>query len=92
MHPTVPPEAFAKADPTDDAAFYFPARMVAHIDDATIAALTRYYAARIAPGSDVLDLMSPWISHLPEGLPLGRVSGHGMNAEELAANLRLDDW
>ena len=44
-----------------------------------------------APGADVLDLMSSWVSHLPDaaGLPLGRVVGLGMNAAELAANPRL---
>ena len=92
MIPTLPPEAFAKADPSDDAAFYRPARMVTHIDDTAISALARHYATRIAPGSDVLDLMSSWVSHLPGDLPLGHVLGHGMNAAELAANPRLDEW
>ena len=49
---------------------------------------------RLAPGADVLDLMSSWVSHLPalEDAPVGHVLGHGMNAEELAANPRLDRW
>lgn len=92
MIPTLPPEAFVKADPTDDAVFYRPVRMVTHIDDAAIAALTAHYGARLSAGADVLDLMSSWVSHLPEDPPLGRVIGHGMNAAELAANPRLDDW
>ena len=38
--------------------------------------------------------MSSWISHLPaeSALPLGRVEGLGMNAEELAKNPRLAAW
>jgi SAM-dependent methyltransferase len=92
MIPTLPAEAFAKQDPSDDALFYRPARLVTHIDEAATAALTAYYATHLSPGADVLDLMSSWVSHLPDDLPLGRVTGHGMNAQELAANPRLDDW
>ena len=92
MIPTLRPEAFAKQDASDDALFYRPARLVTHIDDAAVAALGAHYAKRLAPGADVLDLMSSWVSHLPDDLPLGRVTGHGMNAEELAANPRLDKW
>ena len=90
----LPPEAFRKRDPSDDALFYRPARLVTHIDEGAVAALSAHYAARLAPGADVLDLMSSWVSHLSdaEALPLGHVLGHGMNAEELAANPRLDAW
>ena len=89
---SLPPEAFVKQDPTDDAVFYRPARMVTHVDDDALAALSAHYAVRIAPGADVLDLMSSWVSHLPEDLPLGHVTGHGMNTEELGANPALDAW
>ena len=92
MRPDLPLEALAKQDASDDAAFYRPARLVHHIDEGAVAALTAHYAARLALGADVLDLMSSWVSHLPDGLGLGRVIGHGMNAEELAANPRLDAW
>ena len=84
-----PAGAFAREDESDDALFYAPARLVTHIDDAAITALTTHYAEVIAPGSVVLDLMSSWVSHLPEDLPLADVIGHGMNAAELAANPRL---
>jgi SAM-dependent methyltransferase len=85
------PDFFARLDESDDASFYAAPRFVVHIDDATIAALTRWYGEALAPGADVLDLMSSWVSHLPEpaALPLGRVVGLGMNAAELAANPRL---
>ena len=92
--PLFPDGFFDRQDPSPDARFYAAPRMVVHIDAATIEALTAWYAETLAPGSDVLDLMSSWVSHLPpEGtLPLGRIVGLGMNAEELAANPRLAAW
>ena len=94
MSHVFPPGFFARLDEADDAAFYAAPRFVVHIDEATIAALTSWYAEVLAPGSDVLDLMSSWVSHLPgaEALSLGRVVGLGMNAAELAANPRLASW
>lgn len=82
---------FRRDDETDDALFYQAPRLVLHIDDDTVAALTAAYAKRVPPGSDVLDLMSSWVSHLPPDLPLGRVAGLGMNAVELERNPRLSD-
>lgn len=86
------PEAFGKEDNDDDALFYRPPRLVSHIDDKAVAALTAHYAQRLGARADVLDLMSSWVSHLPDELPLGEVVGHGMNAVELAANPRLSRW
>ena len=85
-----PERFFAREDESDDAGFYRQARLVTHIDDATIAALTEFYAEFLPPGSRVLDLMSSWVSHLPEE-EYGHVAGLGMNAEELDANPRLSD-
>jgi SAM-dependent methyltransferase len=98
--PSLPEAFFERADESDDAAFYRAARLVTHIDAATIAALTDFYRETLPTGADVLDLMSSWVSHLPAGtgtgirtgLEYGRVSGLGMNAEELAANPQLSDW
>ena len=84
-----PPGAFARDDESDDAAFYAPVRLVTHIDDQAIAALRRYYSETILPGSRVLDLMSSWVSHLPDDLDLAELIGQGMNQAELAANPRL---
>jgi SAM-dependent methyltransferase len=36
--------------------------------------------------------MSSWVSHLPPEITYGQVIGHGLNAEELAANPRLTNW
>jgi hypothetical protein len=85
----LPPNAFRKPDETDDAQFYVAPRFVTHIDDAAIAALTAFYRRMLPPGGVILDLMSSWVSHLPDDVVYGEVIGHGMNAEELAANPRL---
>jgi hypothetical protein len=90
--PELPAHAFTKQDAGDDLAFYGPARLVTHIDEGATAALARCYRALLPEGSRVLDLMSSWVSHLPQDRSYGDVVGHGMNAEELAANPRLTRW
>ena len=88
----LPRAAFAKLDPEDDAVFYEPPRLVCHIDDGAIAALTEFYRTVLPPGSVLLDLMSSWVSHLPPEIDYAEVIGHGMNTTELAANPRLSRW
>ncbi|KAF8703483.1 hypothetical protein HU200_032290 [Digitaria exilis] len=84
------PEGRAKLDPRPDRDFYAFPRLVTHVDDGFIATLTDLYRERLRPGWVVLDLMSSWVSHLPPELKLGRVVGHGLHAQELARNPRLD--
>ncbi len=86
------PDQRCKLDESDDADFYAQPRLVTHVDDAFIARLTDLYRQRLRPGSRVLDLMSSWVSHLPEDLSLSEVIGHGLNAEELACNPSLSRW
>jgi SAM-dependent methyltransferase len=83
-------DPFARMDPSDDARFYSVARNVVHIEPGAIEALRRIYADQFPPNGTVLDLMSSWRSHLPDGL--GKVVGLGMNAEEMTANPQLDEW
>jgi SAM-dependent methyltransferase len=90
--PELPPHAFDREDPADDARFYEPARLETHIDDAAIEALTAFYRQIAPAGGVVLDLMSSWVSHLPAERDYAEVVGHGMNAQELAANPRLTRW
>lgn len=80
------PEHFRRIDETDDALFYREPRLVTHIDDAAIAALTGFYGQLIALGATVLDLMTSWVSHLPASLKVSGVAGLGMNAVELEQN------
>jgi SAM-dependent methyltransferase len=90
--PELPKSAFTKLDTGDDLAFYKAPRLVTHIDEGATAALTDFYRARIPRGGRVLDLMSSWVSHLPEDGAYAEVVGHGMNAKELGANPRLARW
>ena len=83
------PQHFAREDEAGDEQFYSIPRIVAHIDDEAIGALSAFYARTLTPGGDVLDLMSSCISHLPDDLSLASVTGLGMNAVELEANERL---
>ncbi len=84
----LPPGAFDKQDAGDDLEFYAPPRLVTHIDEGAVAALTAFYAEHVPADGTVLDLMSSWVSHLPKDFA-GTVIGHGMNMEELAANPQL---
>ncbi|HET7883824.1 MAG TPA: methyltransferase domain-containing protein [Acetobacteraceae bacterium] len=90
--PGLPATAFDKFDPSPDAEFYAEPRFVTHIDDGAIAVVTQTYRERLPAGGTVLDLMSSWVSHLPEDVAYSSVVGHGMNADELAANPRLSRW
>lgn len=87
-----PPGFFDREDETDDARFYSNPRFVVHIDAGTILALTQAYRELLPPGGAVLDLMSSWVSHLPEEMKFTRVAGLGMNERELAKNPRLTDF
>ena len=85
------PEQRTKLDDTNDRNFYDYPRFVNHVDDGFIDRLTNLYRERLQPNSRVLDLMSSWVSHLPE-MEFAHVKGHGMNEEELAKNPTLDSY
>src|SRR5438094_3279971 len=88
----LPKGAFTKIDGEEDEHFYEEPRLVYHIDDKAVAALTNFYRAVLPGGGVLLDLMSSWVSHLPPEIEYAEVIGHGMNATELAANPRLSRW
>ncbi len=87
----LPSGAFRRYDETPDEEFYRTPRLVTHIDDSAIAAVTQLYREHFPPGGEILDLMSSWVSHLPEEVRYQRVVGLGMNEEELKRNPRLDE-
>ncbi len=87
----VPETYFARDDETADEAFYAQPRLVTHIDDGAIGAVTALYREFFPPGGAILDLMSSWVSHLPPEPAYRGVTGLGMNATELAANPRLTE-
>ena len=82
-------EYFARQDEAGDGEFYAPPRLVAHLDDPGIAALGEFYRRFVPADAAVLDLMSSWISHLPDDVVYRSVAGLGMNRQELDANPRL---
>jgi SAM-dependent methyltransferase len=84
-----PPGFFARADESSDDRFYAFDRLLTHIDDGAIAAVTELYDELELTG-DVLDVCSSWISHFPS--PPARLVALGMNATELAANDAADSW
>jgi SAM-dependent methyltransferase len=84
-------EAFRRYDETPDEKFYSLPRLVTHIDDRAIAAVTQLYRELFPPDGVILDLMSSWVSHLPKDARYERVVGLGMNEVELRENPQLDE-
>lgn len=81
-----------KLDVSDDSLFYSSPRFVTHIDESFIQQLTNLYRERLKPNTRIFDMMSSWVSHLPDEMQFEHVEGHGMNAEELAKNSRLNHY
>jgi SAM-dependent methyltransferase len=90
--PSFPREAFRRTDEAPDKEFYRTPRLVTHIDNRAIAAVTQLYREFFPEGGEILDLMSSWISHLPPEFEYRRVVGLGMNEAELQRNERLDSY
>lgn len=86
------PEQRTKLDDSDDKLFYSFPRFVTHVDEGFIDQLTRLYRDRLQPDTRILDMMSSWVSHLPEEMEFAHVEGHGMNEEELSRNARLNHY
>ena len=86
------PEQRSKLDDTNDLDFYDSPRLVTHVDRGFIDRLSGLYRERLKPNTRILDLMSSWVSHLPDDVKFAHVEGHGMNVEELAKNPRLDHY
>ncbi|PSN18250.1 SAM-dependent methyltransferase [filamentous cyanobacterium CCP5] len=86
------PDQRAKLDSSSDTLFYDYPRFVTHVDEGFIAQLTDLYRERLRPNSHILDMMSSWVSHLPEEMAFEHVEGHGLNAEELAKNSQLNHY
>ena len=88
----LPAGAFRRYDETPDEEFYSVPRLVTHIDDRAIAAVTQLYRKFFPSDGAILDLMSSWVSHLPEEARYKWVVGLGMNEEELRRNPWLDAY
>jgi len=83
-----PPGFFDRGDDTPDDRFYADDRIVTHIDDQAITAVTELYQ-QLSLDGEVLDMCSSWVSHF-DPAP-ARLVALGMNAVELAANSAAHD-
>ena len=90
--PPFPDNYFQRVDGSDDRLFYTEPRLLVHIDDHAIAAIGEFFKQHIPENAYILDLMSSWRSHLPDGFPIRKVVGLGMNEVEMRENPQLDEW
>jgi ubiquinone/menaquinone biosynthesis C-methylase UbiE len=81
--------SFNRMDERKDSRFYETPRLVQHLDHTAIEQVSAIYQRFLQPGMQVLDLMSSWVSHIPESVSDLNVTGLGMNADELAENPQL---
>jgi SAM-dependent methyltransferase len=85
------PDFFRRIDESDDELFYQFPRMVVHIDDDAIATVGEIYGTILPAGGTILDLMSSWRSHIPEGVRPTRLVGLGLNRVEMLDNPALTE-
>lgn len=81
---------FRRIDESPDAHFYDQPRIVQHIDDTAIDMIRQLYGRFVTADSKVLDLMSSWQSHLPDGIIPKHMAGLGLNEIELERNAALN--
>lgn len=86
------PHQRLKLDDSADQLFYSYPRFVTHVDGDFIQQLTDLYRQRLSNQTRIFDMMSSWVSHLPTEMQFAHVEGHGLNAEELSHNSRLDHY
>lgn len=84
------PEFFRRTDEQPDPLFYTEPRFSTPLGPAASSAACARYTELLPKGGHVLDLMAGYVSHLPGGL--GRVTGLGLNRDELAHNSSLSDY
>jgi len=84
-------EPFHREDEGEDAEFYAKPRMVFHLDGRARENVLNFYGNHLKDGMRILDLMTGHVSHLPEELKPGGVTGLGMNMQEMEANPALTE-
>ncbi|AEE14636.1 Methyltransferase type 11 [Thermodesulfobium narugense DSM 14796] len=85
-------DSFKRDDESEDSLFYSFPRFVNHIDATAMEHISSIYSVLLKPDTDILDFMCSWNSHLPGKIKFKRVSGLGLNEQELSKNKVLDDW
>ena len=86
------PEYFQREDEEDDGVFYQSPRLVVHIDQGAIAAISNLFKQQVPENSEILDLMSSWRTHWPADHPKAKMVGLGLNQVELMENPDLDEF
>jgi SAM-dependent methyltransferase len=84
-------QPFVRQDDQADGLFYAKPRLVHHLDETARDIVADVYKRFVSDGMTVLDLMSSWVSHLPQQVKPLRVSGLGMNRTELEQNPLLTE-
>jgi SAM-dependent methyltransferase len=85
-------DAFRRPDEGEDSVFYGPPRLVSHLDTTALDTVERLVGGLVVEDDPaILDLMASVDSHLPPQRVFTRVTGLGMNEEELRANPSLTD-
>ena len=83
---------FIRQDENPDDIFYDKPRLVHHLDDTARETVRHIHALSLKDDTEVLDLMSSWITHLPDAFRPKKLSGLGMNEDELKKNPALDEY
>ena len=89
--------SFGRLDSKPDSLFYTEPRFGEHVDENAVEIMTKFINEELLHSGDaVLDLCTSWTSHIRkesvENLALKRISGLGMNEEEMKANPILTDY
>lgn len=84
-------DPFARDDPSPDDAFYSTPRLVAHLDQSCSQQIGELNKQLLPHDGRLLDLMSSWLSHLPEEFSSATIFGLGMNPHELEQNPMLTE-
>lgn len=86
-------DAFSRDDPLEDHIFYEKDRFVSHIDKTALNTVGNLIGSLVIEKDPaILDLMAGWDSHIPGTIKPSRVSGIGLNKNELEKNKILTDY
>jgi SAM-dependent methyltransferase len=83
---------YSRGNEEDDGLFYQAPRMVHHLDETARSHVSSFYGRLIKPGARVLDLMSSWHSHIPASHSSCKISGIGLNEQEMQSNELLHEY
>lgn len=75
-----------------DSIFYKSPRMVHHIDESARSKIEALYDRLLKKDDNILDFMSSWESHLSNKDTPSKITGLGLNEEELSSNKTLDEY